>query len=1383
MTDADEIEQLKTLIERREVLERLCRSSVRIGDLVDEVGTSRSTVNRAVGDLEALGLVERGEDGVAITTAGRLALDHLADTRSGFDDVLRAEAVVDPIPDSAPVDPAMVVGAEPVSPTESVAYRPLERLYDALADADRYRALVPTVPDPRLVQLLYERVVADGTSAELVVTEEVFETLRREFPRRAEALAQADGFSVLVGPVPPYHLAAVNRESARSNGSTVHLVVLAEHGGVHGSLVNDADAAIGWATAQFEAHRARATDRTDELIRDADSPIGREIQDGGTTGIVRTLPVSLEREGFVQLDLAYFVDEPVADPETAWRAGLSPAEVHVGYAIERHGSDGSGRDGREGDARAEAEVGERATPADDRGESNGVDREAGRRDRDSGAEGSSLAAALAADLAAGRNRILLGPAGSGKSTICKQVACRWYEAGRGPVLYREGDSGRPFESVDDLVAFASGADGHALVVVEDAVRPAANAIFEAIDRLAERTDVSVLLDARDSEWGTFSDATAGRTDLEPIHAPSFTRADCAALLDRFEKTVGRRIDVTPERLWAAVRDEAAEDAVASTELPRVIHRLSTYADPLDREATALEVAVASVYESIADDELAVSVCTLANALTVAGVGVDRATLYAVAGPASFDEVDEAIERLTGRVLFPREDGSFRTLHEEWATAFLARLLELEGEAGAAKRFGTTVSVALALADEPERRHRIERHLGEDRVRAAPLDDPASWADDVAEAIHVVARNRSQFAPLFGDGERDSIQVPAACSGAVRTQLPIWLGELFLAGGYYDRAERAFVRASAAAETAPEGSLGLARVAINRGAYDDATAACRECLMAIDGEGAGDGASAIRGRAEMALGEALSERGEYAEADSHYQVALDDFRAAGFRRGTADVNHRLGRVAYETGDYDRTREFYERSLEIRREIGDRRGEAETLNELGNVARQMSQYDRAREYGERSLEIRRVLGDRRGEAITLNSLGNVAVIAGSYERASELYGRSLEIRREIGDRAGEGDALANLGEVERLRGDTELAVECYERSLEIRREIGDRRGQVQVLNNLGIVAATRGEYDRAGDLFERIVDLHRELGNRHGEGTGLNNLGELERLRGRYDRAAELFERSLEISREIGDRRGEYTCLNNLGEVELRRGEFDRAADHLEESLDGKRSLETADDVAMVRNNLGALSLRRGSDGRAREHLDRAVEEATECDDAEQLARSLRLLAEIDIREEAYERAHDRLEEGLAAAETADSPVAQRCRLTRGSLALARGELDSAREDATAARDRFAAEGDAYWLARSDRLLGQIAANGGEYGSARDRFSDAVDDFASVGATEDALETIREVLDAGGEQTLEADVGDGATDFDLDGWYQLARGLVADASAEVADRHAEWLSTAQ
>ncbi|PSQ15650.1 hypothetical protein BRD00_13365 [Halobacteriales archaeon QS_8_69_26] len=1325
--DAGGSRRLDVLTKRTGVLRRLREGPAYKRDLVGELDQSRSTINRAVNDLEAVGFVERSDAGFVATVAGRLALERLETFRTELDELAAADAVLDPLPVDAPLDVAAVAGGEVLLASEPVPHRPLERFHDALAAAERYRAVLPVLDDPRHVRLLYEHVVTGGRPAELVVSPELFRALRTEFPRRMAAMAESDGFDLLVGDVPPFALVLLDGDDA---DPTVHVVAFADSGGVHGVLANDAASAVRWAEGRYDDWRAAAEERTESLVPDPDGGTRVADPDGGLAraAVGRSVSVALEREGFVRLGTDYFREEPVADPTTAWRAGLSIPEVHTGYAVERTldaGSESGDAGGSDGDAdeahgdAEEADAGEEDDPDGARTDVADPDRSR------------TMAAALATNLAAGTDCVVVGPPGSGKSTVCKRVACEWYDADRGIVLYREGDRGRPFRSVEDLVVTVDTADGHVLVVVEDAVRPDADAVFEAIDRLGDREDVSFLLDAREGEWWNPPGDPGDPSDPAVVHVPSLAEGDAERLVEHFERTVDETVGVPVERLREEVRAETAGDATVPDEVLLLLHRLAIYADPLAEERTSLEDAVAAVHEDLADDDLALDACVLANAVNAAGIEVDPGLLYAVADPGEFDAVDAAVERLEGRVLFPREDGSYRTVHEAWSVAFLDHLLDAEGEAAGPRRFGDCVTALLALADDPDRRERIRDHGGSGRTLAAVADDPGRWADGTVEAVYALGRERPKLAPLFGDGGRDSVGLPDACSTGVANERTVWHARMLLGAGRYDDVREAVERGleSAPAESRTACRLLGLRATVHKKTGD--TDAARKAARRQRDLAASLGARDLEAEAIGRLGTLARDGGDLDRARELLEEALGIAQELGDRSAIASHRNSLGRLAWNEGDYERAREHHEAAVATARERSDRASESNYLVNLGVAAQRQGEYEEADEHFRAALEVMRATGDRRGEAVCLGNLSMVAQERGDHERALEYDERALEISREIGDRDGVGRTLNNMGMSYEKLGNYERAREYYERAREVFRELDDPWKESFCAGNLAKIARRCGEYDRAREHHEAVLEIARDLGNAEGEGRSLNHLGRVDRRQGADDRARERHETALEIARENDEAGVEAAALVALGTLARRRGDPDRAREHYEEGLEIARGLGDGGTVADALRGLAAVARRTGATDRAREYLD----DAPGADDG-----------------------------------SVDEMGAATVRLERARVALAAGDVEAARETTDRAEAAFETRGADHWLGRTRTVRGRIAAATAAPVAAREHWRDAIETFEAVGAPGDALATLRHLVETCREGGDDGAVGE---------WLRRAEEVFDDAPDPVADRHREWI----
>lgn len=1081
MLGADRTEETATLLSRLELLNRLCQSPAHTRDIIDETGQSRSTVHRAVNELTDLGLVHRVDDGIVATLAGRLVRDQLTAYLDGLDDILTARAVLDPLPVDADIEYDILDGADGVLAKDPAPYRPADRIHEALSEATDCRFLLPTVDESRTVRILYEHVVTHGNSAELVVSEDVFRALRNEFPRRMALLAEVDHFSLLVGEVPPYTLALLDGKSTTGE-PTATLVVHNDNGGVHGVLVNETELGVAWATTQYEQYRHEATDRVEELTADTDG--GMQTANGHTIPTIgQSLPVSLEQEGFVSVDTSYFQNQPVAKPTTAWRAGLSLTEVHAGYATSRPASETSD------------------PPIDD---------------------DVTLDSAITDTLVAGGNVALLGPPGSGKSTVCKQVACEWYDAGRGPVIYRESDRGTAFGATDRLHSVCDSAEGHTLAVVEDAVRPDANAVFEVLEELAARDDVSVLLDSREHEWNTYVSESAAFSAVDVLHVPPMTLADCERLVDHFERTIDRPVDVPADELWSGVCESAPPSAEnAPHEMLRLIYRLSTYAGPLAEGPTALEESVASLYERVADDEVALSVCVLIHTLNAAGIGVERALLYAGADIDEFDAVDATIERLEETILFPQGGGRYRTVHEEWSKTFLVHLWERDE---ITRQFGAVVTALLALADDAEKRNAIVAHLNDDVAMMSIGDEPTAWADETAEAVYAIAEERSGCAPMFGDGANDTIELPSACSDDVVRDRLIWLGQAFLSGSYYARAERSFERISHEGDTNAR-LLGLGSVAHRRGEYQEAVA-YHERGISVASEHDNQVAKA---RHLNGLGLATWRLGSYEQAREYFETCHELARELGNRQLESKANANLGAIAWSQGRYDRAADHFETFLDGARSTGNRHGQAKSLNNLGTIAFHRGAYDRARAQFEKSLTIRRTIGYRSGEASCLNNLGLTAVRQGNTEEAQAFHESALEIAEEINYARERGHSLWGLGVVARKRAEYDVAESFFEQALAVFAETGNQSYRVRTKLERAILAFSRGHVSVADEQAEQLLDTVEDLDERHLRGRCRKLLGRIVAANGDLEEATEHWEAAVTI---FGDSNSADLALQTL-----------------------------------------------------------------------------------------------------------------------------------------------------------------------------------------------------------------------------------------------------------
>jgi tetratricopeptide (TPR) repeat protein len=758
-------------------------------------------------------------------------------------------------------------------------------------------------------------------------------------------------------------------------------------------------------------------------------------------------------DGFVRLSPALFgrVDET---DEIAWRTTFSLADVHAGAPARRSGHE------------------------DDR----------------------TASEELFDALVSGQNRLVVGRPGGGKSTLCKQVALDWYHHPEtGAVLYREyGRGDGAFESVGSLADTVEAADGHTLVVVEDAPRARANTIAQFVATHTDAPDVTVLLDARASELDGVTEQAhddsatqrvfeQGLLNIDRYPLPALTVDDVERAIAAFEASTGQSVRRDPAGLHEQVTDETVEGVgtflllsfyfpVGEDDAPTGLegHVRDRYRT-LDPADTAYDPGESAPDLSQYDADLVADIGAMVTLLSAAGIGVYPELVASLVvgdardGWAALDRVNPILDALTGWLVFtpPSTDGAPYVVHQLWATLYLREHARDHADEyddpdignRSEPRVSRCLDALFRLCDTPERRDALLDVMPGASVLEEVAADSESKTAELVESMFEVGARWPVLAPLFGTTNSAQYELP---------------------------------------QTLPGGG--------------------RQWVMTIRGH-------VHRGR------------GAYDRARTEYDRRLQHARDTDDRSGEAKSLTNLGNVAQAVGEYDEAREYYQQSLAIFRDLGNRPDEAASLNNLGVVAREVGEYDDAWEYHQQSLGIDRDLGDRSGKAASLGNLGNVAYEVGEYDEAREYHQQSLALFRDLGDRSGEAASLANLGQVAYEVGEYNDAREYHQQSLAIKRDLGDRAGEATSLDGLGNVARSVGEYDDARERYEAARDLFAELGAIHHEFIVRQNLVRTERAAGAVARARERCEAALarldEFERELPDRREWFVAV--LGEL--------------------------------------------------------------------------------------------------------------------------------------------------------------------------------------------------------------------------------------------------------
>ncbi|WP_255169012.1 helix-turn-helix transcriptional regulator [Natrononativus amylolyticus] len=224
-------------------------------ELEAALGCSRSTVDRAVRDLESAGLLTRTEGGYELTLYGRLLVDRYLACLDDAAEIVPAGPLLSSLPPEAPMAATFLDGASVVRSTPPVPHQPVSEFERLLGRADRLRGLSCCISQSTTPRLLADRVLEGSLAADLVVCEDLA-SYALEPSRRActRALLETEGYRLHRVESLPYGLVLLEIDGDHR----VVLFVYGDENDVLGTIHNDTPEAVAWAESVYERYRADA---------------------------------------------------------------------------------------------------------------------------------------------------------------------------------------------------------------------------------------------------------------------------------------------------------------------------------------------------------------------------------------------------------------------------------------------------------------------------------------------------------------------------------------------------------------------------------------------------------------------------------------------------------------------------------------------------------------------------------------------------------------------------------------------------------------------------------------------------------------------------------------------------------------------------------------------------------------------------------------------------------------------------------------------------------------------------------------------------------------------------------------------------------------------
>jgi predicted transcriptional regulator len=258
---------LDAALSRRAYLERLAESPAWKRDLIEDLGDSRSTVDRALETLQDGGLVERTEDGFRTTYAGRVLLDTVTEATVIADTAGAATGLLEHLPVDAPRSHRFFADATVVSMADRPPSVVFDRITSSLAAADRVRGAAVAPNSEEFVDLLFRRSVAEqDLRAELLLTEATVEQAMDAYADHLRASLDSDRLGFRVVDSLPFAFYLMTTDGS----TTAQLAAHGPHDNFLGYVENDTPAAVEWLEGCFAdlrrdscSFRAFAADRPD----------------------------------------------------------------------------------------------------------------------------------------------------------------------------------------------------------------------------------------------------------------------------------------------------------------------------------------------------------------------------------------------------------------------------------------------------------------------------------------------------------------------------------------------------------------------------------------------------------------------------------------------------------------------------------------------------------------------------------------------------------------------------------------------------------------------------------------------------------------------------------------------------------------------------------------------------------------------------------------------------------------------------------------------------------------------------------------------------------------------------------------------------------------
>lgn len=245
-------ELIATAVRRSDLLD-LLEPPLDKRDLVDQLGRSRSTIDRTMRELELLGVVEYVPEGFVPTEIGATLAREYESFVERLDGILAAADLLSELDPAVEFDSALLADAEIVAQKPVAPHAPGTHLSELIETADRLACVTCAHSHPRAMEIIHS-LAMDGVEMTFVFPAALLEHVRSTVPDRFSQLLELPNYETYVVDETPYGLFLLE------NGDEIRvcLLIYSTDNEMKGVISNTTEGAVEWGQRLYRTYEDRA---------------------------------------------------------------------------------------------------------------------------------------------------------------------------------------------------------------------------------------------------------------------------------------------------------------------------------------------------------------------------------------------------------------------------------------------------------------------------------------------------------------------------------------------------------------------------------------------------------------------------------------------------------------------------------------------------------------------------------------------------------------------------------------------------------------------------------------------------------------------------------------------------------------------------------------------------------------------------------------------------------------------------------------------------------------------------------------------------------------------------------------------------------------------